>query len=96
MKKLLFSLTVLVFGLGVVAQADDIKITKASDTMAKVATFPDDKEIAIVPISFDSGASWDVTKDSYSVTSDVVAKLQAKKESVSIGSDGTASFHAKK
>ncbi len=99
MKKLFFfTLLVLCTTFGSVAWADDstICIKKAGETTATVSTFSSDKQIAVVPISFDSGADWDSVKDSYTVSSDVAAGLASKKITVSIGSDGTATFHSKK
>jgi hypothetical protein len=99
MKKSLYLTLALTFVAGALAQADDttITITKASDTMAKVAPSQDTKgKSGVVPITFDSGASWDNVKDTYTVSSDTASALMSKKETISIGTDGTATFHSKK
>jgi hypothetical protein len=99
MKKLL-SLTL---GLALVsfasaAIADDVTITlkKSSDTKAKIENFSDSKVLAVVPVTFDSGADWDTLLDSYTVSSDDLTKLEAKKSTLSVGTDGALSFHSKK
>jgi hypothetical protein len=87
-----------IVALGSHALADDdamtIKVTKVSDTKAKVT--PDKGAAVTVPISFDSGADWDAVKDTYSVSPATLAGLEKKKVAISIGDDGTASFHSKK
>jgi hypothetical protein len=98
MKKILaLVLAIALATYGTVALADDTSVTfslsKVSDTKAKLSVWPDAKPTATVSISFDSGASWDDVKDSYSVTPDVAAGLEAGKISISIGTDGTATFH---
>jgi len=98
MKKILtLTLAITLASFSSLALADDatIVIKKASDTTATVGAFPDAKTSSVVPITFDSGASWDNVKDSYTVSSDVAAALANKKIAISIGSDGTASFHKK-
>jgi hypothetical protein len=95
MKKfLLLTLIATLASFGSLASADDvtIAITKAGDTKAKVCTFGKDTPSSTVPISFDTDASWDVVKDSYTVSSDTAASLAAGTSCVSIGSDGTATF----
>jgi hypothetical protein len=99
MNKLLpFLLIAALAALGSHALADDdamtIKVTKVSDTKAKVT--PDKGAVVTVPISFDAGADWDAVKDTYSVSPATLAGLEKKKVSISIGDDGTASFHSKK
>jgi hypothetical protein len=99
MKNSLCLTLALTFIAGALAKADDTTITvkKSSDTMATVAPVPDDKgKSCTVPISFDSGASWDDVKDTYTVSSDTASGLMGKKETISIGTDGTATFHSMK
>jgi hypothetical protein len=98
MKKSLYLTLALTFFAGALVKADDTTITvkKASDTRAKVATVPDKGKSCTVPIAFDSGASWDNVKDTYTVSSDTAAALLSKSETISIGTDGTATFHSKK
>jgi len=104
MKKLLsILLGITLAAYGSVALADDVTIyvSKAGDSTAKICTggplgYPASKEVAKVPISFDSGADWDSAKRSYTVSASTEAGLEAKKISISIGTDGTATFHAKK
>lgn len=99
MKKSLYLTLALTCLAGALAKADDTVITikKASDTMATVAPVPDSKGKGCkVPITFDSGASWDDVKDTYTVSSSTAGCLMSKSETVSIGSDGTATFHSKK
>ena len=83
---------------GTVALADDSDVTfglsKVSDTKGKLSVWPDGKTTATVPVTFDSGASWDNVKDSYTVSSGVAAKLESGKAGLSIGADGTATVHS--
>ena len=80
------------------AFADDVTICvkKASDTKAKIEKFSDNNVLAIVPVTFDSGADWDTLLDSYTVSSDDLTKLEHKKSTLSVGTDGSLSFHSKK
>jgi hypothetical protein len=101
MKKILaFTLALAFAAYGSFALADDSGVTfglsKISDTKAKLSVWPDAKTTATVSISFDSGASWDDVKDSYTVSPDVAAGLEAGKVTISIGTDGTATFHLPK
>jgi hypothetical protein len=101
MKKLLaLLLGIALTTYGTLALADDSSVTfglsKVSDTKAKVSVWPDAKTTSVVGISFDSGASSDNVKDSYSVSPDIAAGLEAGKISISIGTDGTATFHLPK
>jgi hypothetical protein len=99
MKKSIYLTLALTFIAGAaLAKADDMTITikKSSDSVATVASVPDNGKSCKVPIAFDSGASWDDVKDSYTVSSDTSGCLIKKTETISIGSDGTATFHKKK
>ena len=96
MKKLLsivLGITLATYGSAALADNETISIKKAGDTKAKVAEFPSGKDSSIVSISFDSGASWDSVKDSYTVPEDVEEGLEHKKFTISIAADGTATFH---
>jgi len=95
MKKILALTLALAFAAYGSALADDVTfgLSKISDSKAKLAVWPDGKPTATVAISFDSGASWDNVKDSYTVSPEIASWLEAGKVSISIGSDGTATFH---
>jgi hypothetical protein len=99
MKKSFYLTLALTFIAGALAKADDMTITikKSSDTMATVAAVPESKGKACkVPIAFDSGASWDNVKDTYTVSPGTADGLMSKSETISIGTDGTATFHSMK
>ena len=101
MKKFLIlalALTLAAYGSIALADSSDVtfSLSKVSDTKAKLSVWPNGTPTAVVKISFDSGADWDAVKDSYTVSSDVAAGLEAGKVSISIGTDGTATFHLPK
>jgi hypothetical protein len=99
MKKILCLATAFVaITLATSLKADDkvITITKASDTMAKVAPEDGKGKPAMVKIKFDDGADWSVVKDTYTVSDSTAADLMNGKDYVSIGTDGTAGFHSTK
>ncbi len=103
MKKLLsVALVITLVSISKLAFADDSNVTiwvsKASDSSAKILTvaplgYTPSKEVSIIPISFDSGASWDNVKRTYSVSPDIEAAIEKKSVSISVGTDGTATFH---
>ncbi|MCE0484633.1 MAG: hypothetical protein LV479_10400 [Methylacidiphilales bacterium] len=99
MKKLFLCLSLAAFAAtstAVIADSydsDQATIKKASDSTAKVTI---GSKTYTTPISFDDGASWDVVKDHYEVSSAAEDWLKAGKACISIGSDGTASFKPKK
>lgn len=103
MKKiLLLTLVSTLASFGSAALADDttIWVSKASDSKAKISLvdpigYPATKPVATIPISFDSGASWDNVKRSYTVSTGLESAIEAKKISISVGTDGTATFHKK-
>jgi hypothetical protein len=99
MKKFLPYLLVLALtALGSHAVADDVTVLVAKHGDSAITLTPNGgKESPVtVPITYDSGASWDSVKDSYDIAPDTYSALEAKKVSVTVGSDGGLSFHKTK
>ena len=98
MKKLLPYLLVLTLvALGSRALADDVTVMviKHGDSMVTLTPNGGDETPVYVPLTLDSGATWDNVRDSYDIAPGTLAALKAKKLTMSVGTDGGATFHKK-
>lgn len=98
MKKLLPYLLVLTLAaLSSHALADDVTVMviKHGDSMVTLTPNGGNETPIYVPLTLDSGATWNDVRDSYDIAPETLAGLKAKKLTMSVGSDGGATFHKK-